>query len=161
MSPVIFAYVCLFTLLLAGAAAAFEWGTRGRIAARHVWTFAIVASIIAPAALLIWNAGETRSNTATRSAAVDAAPIAIILNAGKAGIVDAGHLAKRDAIMRTIVPNRRTAGETVAQVSRRLAAVALPIWGLLSVSVLGWLAFGVARWRRASRSSRGSRSRAS
>lgn len=152
MSPLIFAYVVVFTLLLAGAAAAFEWGTRGRTAARHVWTVAVVASVITPAALLVWNTGRDRAGSVMNRAQVNAAPMQMVLTTGKTAIADAGRLAKRDDVLGTLVPNRRSAREQIAQWNEWLAGVMLPVWGLLSVSLLAWLAIGVARWHRASRS---------
>ena len=49
MTPILFAYVVLFTLLIAGAAAAIEWALQGRVGARHVWTAAIILGAVAPA----------------------------------------------------------------------------------------------------------------
>ena len=67
MSPTVFAYIGLFTLLLAGAAAAVEWGTQGRGVARHFWTVAILLAVLAPSGVLGVHAYRERTAASERA----------------------------------------------------------------------------------------------
>ena len=152
MTPTVFAYMVLFTLLLVGAAAAMEWGTRGRGAARHFWTAAIVLAVLAPSGALTLHAFDAR--TAPGVAAADGPPVLtrIIISSGRAAARRGYSYIARDALIRLIAPSRRAIRAALARIARDFAATALVVWIALSASLVAWLAVGVFHWRRAQRS---------
>ncbi len=152
MSPTVFAYIGLFTLLLAGAAAAVEWGMQGRGAARHFWTVAIVLAVLAPLGTLGMHA--FRERTATPGTAAGRADVlaTIIVSSGRSVVQHSSWLIGRDALIRLIAPSRRALRAAVTRFAHDFATVAVVFWILLSMSLLAWLAVGVLYWRRAQRS---------
>lgn len=150
MTPTIFGYVVLFTLLIAGAAAAIEWGSQGRIGARHVWTVAISLALVAPAAAITWR------TIAVRTAPLVLSPMQLraprMLAAKTITAEAAGQATPWRRILESIgatVSGASTALAGVAGWSARAASIAIGIWVGLSATLLMWLAFGVLRWRTA------------
>ena len=153
MTPTVFAYMVLFTLLLAGGAAAMEWGTRGRGAARHFWTAAIALAVLAPSGALMLHALDARD--ATPGAAAAAGPPLlerIVINSGRAAVRRGYAFIGRDALIRLIAPSRRVMRAALVRIERDFATTALVVWIVLSALLIVWLAFGVLHWRRAQRS---------
>jgi hypothetical protein len=138
-------YVSLFTALLAGAAAAAEWGAQGRIPARHFWTAAIVFALAVPPVIV-----------ATRTHRTRAAMTAV------AGETFTFYVA--DAATHTLRTTRpfvaRTTPGTVAGVVRRAVMRVLPSaspramraiaagWMIASLALVAWIIVGVLHWRR-------------
>ena len=152
MSPTIFGYIVLSSLLLAGAAAAVEWGLQGRVATRHVWTAAIVLALLAPPAALAWHASAQRSATAqSRANAVPEEMTMIVTNSPRADLRHTGALARRDAPVRSIFPNRNATIASLSRLSQRFANITVAMWALLSLSLIAWLAAGAFRLRRVQR----------
>jgi TonB family protein len=152
MSPTVFAYIGLFTLLLVGAAAAVEWGTQGRGVARHVWTVAIVLAALAPSGALGVHAyGErTAASGAPRGRADVLATV--IVSSGRSVVDHSSWLFGQDALIRLLAPSRRALRAALAGVAHDVAAMAVVAWLVLSTSLLGWLAAGVLYWQRTRRS---------
>lgn len=142
MTPTVFGYIMLFTLLLAGAAAAVEWGTQGRMATRHVWTAAIVFAVLAPPAAIALHAIAQRS----AEPLVDAPQAQLTL---QTIVVDPNTRG-----VQQVPVWERVAAPIIALTSRfarRVAPVAVAVWAFLSLTMLGWAAIGVLRWQRKSR----------
>lgn len=142
MSLTVFGYVVLFTLLLAGAAAAVEWGTQGRVATRRIWTTAIVFAMLAPPVAIALHAITQRAAQSQVTAAqTPLALAAVVVNAGA------------DGAQRT--PMWQRVGVSIialtSRLARRVAPVAVAVWAFLSLTMLGWLAIGALRWRRTRR----------
>jgi TonB family protein len=152
MSPTVFAYIGLFTLLLVGAAAAVEWGTQGRGVARHVWTVAIVLAALAPSGALGVHAyGErTAASGAPRGRADVLATV--IVSSGRSVVDHSSWLFGQDALIRLLAPSRRALRAALAGVAHDVAAMAVVAWLVLSTSLLVWLAAGVLYWQRTRRS---------
>lgn len=152
MSPIVFAYILLFALLLAAGAAALEQATRGRGMARHFWTAAIVLAVVAPCGALGWRAVTDRSTTAATSAASGPEALAaIVVNSGRNTVLRGSRLIGRDALIRMLLPSRHALSSALAQLNSSFAAVAIVAWVTLSLALMAWLAFGVFHWRRARR----------
>jgi len=152
MSPTVFAYIGLFTLLLAGAAAAVEWGTQGRGAARHFWTAAIVLAVLAPSGALGLHA--FRQQTATPGAAVAQPDVlaTIIVSSGRSVVHRGYGFIGRDALIRLLAPSRRAVRAMLVRIAHDFAMIAVVAWMALSISLLAWLVVGVLYWRRAQQS---------
>ncbi|HSU96186.1 MAG TPA: M56 family metallopeptidase [Gemmatimonadaceae bacterium] len=152
MSPTVFAYIGLFTLLLVGAAAAVEWGMQGRGVARHVWTIAIVLAVIAPSGVL--GAHAFRERTAASAAPGNRVDVlaTVIVSSGRSVVDHSSWLIGRDALIRLLAPSRRALHAALAGVAQDVAAMAVVAWLVLSTSLLVWLAAGVLYWQRTRRS---------
>lgn len=152
MSPTVFAYIGLFTLLLAGGAAAVEWGTQGRGAARHFWTAAIVLAVLAPSGAL--GLHWFRQQTATPGAAVAQPNVlaTIIVSSGRSVVHRGYGFIGRDALIRLLAPSRRAVRATLVLIARDFSAMAIVAWMALSMSLLAWLAIGGFYWRRVQQS---------
>jgi len=152
MSPTVFAYIGLFTLLLAGAAAAVEWGTQGRGTARHFWTAAIVLAVLAPSGALGLHA--FRQQTATPGAAVAQPDVlaTIIVSSGRSVVHRGYGFIGRDALIRLLAPSRRAVRAMLVRIAHDFAMIAVVAWMALSISLLAWLVVGVLYWRRAQQS---------
>lgn len=147
MSLAIFAYALVCTALLAGAAASVEWGVQGRVATRHVWTAAILLSMIVPPAALAWRAHTTAPRPAAQRAAAGLTHEVI---SGTPTVI---------AVANWTLTGQPTPPQTVAAVLReRLSRVAgrlsrhvVAAWSVLSLALAGWLVLGMLQWRRARR----------
>lgn len=155
MSATVFAYVVLFTLLVAGGAAALEWGMQGRIPTRHFWTAAIALALLAPPAVLDVHAFVQRGS------GPDSAPVltgtalkTIVVTSGAAGAHRIGGLVSRDAPIRFLIPGRRAAIAAIAALSRlnrRFMSLAIALWALSSLALVAWIIAGTLRWRHIQR----------
>ena len=147
MSPLIFAYIVLFTLLLSGATAAFEWGTRGRIAARHMWTVAIAASVIAPVGSLLWSATQQRATSSRISRSANAAPRSLVLVTRNATAGTSSQAGPQTGVVHALLIVRQLLHEKAAVLNTLFVRTILPVWGLLSASLMLWMGIGMYRWR--------------
>ncbi|HWG33837.1 MAG TPA: M56 family metallopeptidase [Gemmatimonadaceae bacterium] len=152
MSPTVFAYIGLFTLLLAGAAAAVEWGTQGRGVARHFWTVAILLAVLAPSGVLGVHAYRERTAASERAGGRVDVLATIIVSSGRSVVDHSSWLIGRDALIRLLAPSRRALHAALAGVAHDFAAMAVVAWLVLSTSLLVWLAVGVLYWQRTRRS---------
>ncbi|MEO6778746.1 MAG: M56 family metallopeptidase [Gemmatimonadaceae bacterium] len=153
MSPTIFGYVMLVTLLLAAAAAALEWAAQGRFATRRLWTAAIAVALVAPPALLAWTAITRRAASVQQPAESIAAPLAaVVVTAGRMGVREAGGIISRDALIRLLLPGRHALRAAGVRVRDAVARDALGVWLALSAALIAWLAIGLRRWRLERRS---------
>lgn len=147
MSLTIFAYALVCSALLAGAAAAVEWGVQGRIATRHLWTAAIVLSMIVPPGALAWRAHATSSRPAVQRAAAGLTHQAI----SEAPAVI--------AVANWTVTGQPTPPQTVTAALRgrlsrfegRISRHVIAAWSVLSLALGVWLVLGTVHWRRARR----------
>jgi TonB family protein len=150
MTPTIFGYVVLLTLLLVGAAAAVEWGMQGRAGARHVWTVAIAIALVAPPVAVTWH---TISATATPPGAGQMQPqaspsaTAIATVAGQGAEVSPWRRIMKSASVALTAASAAFAAS--AGWGAHAATLALGVWAILSLALLAWLVIGVLRWRAA------------
>jgi len=153
MTPILFAYVVLFTLLIAGAAAAIEWGSQGRVGARHVWTVAIALALVAPAAAITWHTVADRSAArvdATSGLPMSLSPMVISLG-GKPGAPST----LWHGIVESIGTTWTHASATLSAWSgwgQRATTIVLCVWLGLSLALVLWLALGIIHWRAARQS---------
>jgi TonB family protein len=152
MSPTVFAYIGLFTLLLAGAAAAVEWGTQGRGAARHFWTVAIVLAVLGPSGALGLHAFSERIATPGTAVGQPDVLATIMVSSGRSVMRHSSWLIGRDALIRLLAPSRRSARAALTRIAHDFSMIAVVAWIVLSLSLLLWLAIGVFYWRRAQQS---------
>lgn len=152
MTPTVFAYVVLFTLLLAGGAAAVEWGLRGRGAARHFWTVAIVLAVVAPSGAITVHSFAARTAQGTTAVAGPPVLARIIINSGRDAARRGYDFIGRDALIRLMAPSRRAVRAALVRIARDFTTEALAIWIVLSTSLIVWLAAGVFYWHRTQRS---------
>ena len=131
LSPTVFAYVLLFTLLLAVAAAAMDWAVQGRAISRHFWTAAIVLGVLAPPLVFAWHALQHRNSEHIATGA-PAELGTIIVWSGRPIAYAVRNLMSDQAL-------------------HRFMGAALVIWGFFSATLITWLIVGVAHWRRAQR----------
>ncbi|MEO7103118.1 MAG: TonB family protein [Gemmatimonadaceae bacterium] len=150
MTPILFAYVLLFTLLIAGAAAAIEWALQGRVGARHVWTAAIVIALVAPAAAITWHTVAARSVVpadAARGLPMWLSPMVISLDGNSGGQSSLWH-----GIIESLGA-AWTQGSAILSAwsgwGPRSTTIVLCVWLSLSLALVLWLALGILRWRAA------------
>ena len=151
MSPTLFIYLLLFTLLLAGAAAAAEWGAPRRGATRHIWTVAIALSILGPVGAIVWHVSAPRGSAAY---VVLQSPIPVGMEATAAPVSPADQASAWSEITQSLASVRAGAErvvESMPQWSSETGKVALTAWLLLSVALCGWLVVGVYALRRTQR----------
>jgi hypothetical protein len=154
MSATLFGYIMLFTLLIAGAAAAIEWGTQGRIAIRRLWTVAIVFSMIMPPAVLAWHAVARARFGAEWRARTVAGSESMLVTSARAKVGGIVQAVRQDAppSIRVLLPRRRSVNETMAGLSARFSDVSILLWVVLSLALAAWFTACVLHWRRACRS---------
>ncbi|HEY8309674.1 MAG TPA: M56 family metallopeptidase, partial [Gemmatimonadaceae bacterium] len=138
MSISVFGYVVVLTLLLAAGAAAIEWAIQGHGAARHVWSGAIVLSLIAPPAALAWHV-RTQLHLMSPAGGVSAGALKPI-----AGSLVGHGVSSAWTILQQALTRAAGAGLS--------ATFAMGAWILASVVLLGWVGAGAIYWSRASRS---------
>ncbi len=150
MSPTVFAYILLLTLLLAAGAAALESGTRGRGTARHLWTAAIILATIAPMGALGWHSfadasGHLEYRRCQRASAA--------CNDSREFGAPRGSQRFRwpRCADQNVVATGARILTAIARLSRSFSTIAIVAWACLSLALLGWLVFGVFHWRRAQR----------
>lgn len=153
MTPTVFGYIMLFTLLLAGAAAAVEWGAQGRVATRHLWTVAIVFAMLAPPAVLVWHAMAHHAPTTDWSVTPDASTQTLATRTpSHESLRDVTSLGIGVASIRAIVPGHTEARVVLARLGARFTGIAITVWATVSLALLLWLAAGVSYWRRVRKS---------
>ena len=152
MSPTLFIYLLLFSLLLAGAAAATEWGAQRPGATRHIWTVAIALSILGPAAAMVWHAVAQRgsaayviSPNALTSSGIELAgvPVAETQPASAWSKIAQSAASLRSGAERVV--------ESMPQWSSDAGKLALTAWLLLSLALCAWLVAGLYSLRRSQR----------
>ena len=149
MTPTVFGYVALFTALLAGAAAAVEWGMQGRFATRHFWTAAILLAVLAPPATLAWRAAASTSIAPIPGAASD--EVTFVLNPQHNASIRSVALPNARPRLTVLLTTAREALAALSRPSQRLVSIAVSVWALLSFALIVWLAIGVFHWRRVRR----------
>lgn len=147
MSPIIYAYVLLFTALVALAAAAIEWGVQGRIPARYLWSAAMWIALLAPPAALAWHVGSNSDRS--ESGAVSSRVLAITVNAAKT--TARRGTASSDAPIHSLITHRPNWRAEAGRVSGKLSPALLVLWIGGSVAFMIWLVAGALHWRRARR----------
>ncbi|MEO6864345.1 MAG: M56 family metallopeptidase [Gemmatimonadaceae bacterium] len=152
MNATIFGYVVLFTALLAGAAAAVEWGMQGRMATRQLWTVAIALAVLAPPAVLAWNArAQTSEGGQSEAIGISTAHLTSAVNSGRTVVRRTGAFPAWMTSILSSLSARVKATVTASRLNRRLLAVLLGSWALLSLLIVTWLTAGIFHWRRAQR----------
>ncbi|MFI5240084.1 MAG: M56 family metallopeptidase, partial [Gemmatimonadales bacterium] len=150
MSSTVFIYVLLFTVLVAVAAAAIEWGAQGRIATRKLWTVAIALAVIGPVGVLAWHEA-IQSAAPVPAAAVGASRV---LTRIAVSADDAKQPSIWNRAAESFAAAATHASEWFASLpgwSRQAAVVAAILWVLLSLTLAGWLVGGSYYWHRARR----------
>lgn len=152
MSPTVFTYIVLLTLILAAGAAAVERGTRGRGVARHFWTVAMVLAVLAPSGALAWHALTDQAATAGGGAVSGPAELAtIVVNSGRYTVLRGSRFFGGEELVRMLLPSWRALSRSLARLNGSFATVATVAWLTLSLALIAWLVFGVFHWRRAQR----------
>jgi TonB family protein len=150
MTVMTFGYIVLFTLLLAGGAAAVEHAAQGRAGARHLWTAAIALAIVAPPALLVWHAMPDRSDTVRVDAARMSNELVTVAPTGTSNGAQLSAMARLQVSVNRFLAGHPSIAAAWSDLNHDMAGVALAVWGMLSLTLVGWVAFGVRHWRRAS-----------
>lgn len=141
MSGLVCLYVIGITALVAAGAAAVEWGAQGRIPARYIWSIAMLAALVVPAAALVQHARVT-----ARSAASPAETVFVnMVHVGRAVSAVAG-AHEAGSPLNTLRDEYRSAVTRVSHVGARGIVAG---WVVASLALIGWIGFGVAYWHRA------------
>lgn len=152
MTATFFIYLLLFTLLLAGAAAAAEWGAQRRGATRHIWTAAIALSVLGPAAAITWHVAAPHGNVAyvtSLTTLPTGGPQVAVEPVGAAQPVSAWReIAQSVASLRS---GAEHVVESMPQWSSGSGEMALAGWLVLSLALCGWLVAGFYSLRRTQR----------
>lgn len=152
MSAIVFGYVVLFTTLLAGAAAAIEWGMQGRIATRQLWTIAIAFAVLAPPAVLVWNArAQTSATGLSEAIGISTSRLTSAVNSGRTVVRRTGAFPVWMTPTLSFLSARVKATVAASRLNRRRLTVLLGAWTLLSLLMVTWLTAGIFHWRRAQR----------
>jgi TonB family protein len=152
MSLTFIIYLLLFTSLVAGAAAAAEWGSRARGATRHAWTVAIALSVLGPLVATMWNASARRATSVQFTLPTGAVLNSIdFVNAQR----PAAHSASALNQLAQSIAGLRSAAERVVEAtpqwSSATAEMALAAWLFLSFALCIWLVVGLCSLRRSRR----------
>ncbi len=158
MSLAVYAYVLLFTALVAAAAAAVEWGAQGRIPVRHLWSAAILIALLGPPVILASHAASISAMTRNQAdgGATENRLTTVVVNPNPAIVPRVSALASRIVPIRVVVtpkPRWRALAVRIrAKISARFIRVIVPLWICASTAFVIWLLIGALHWRRARRS---------
>lgn len=148
MSLTIFAYALVCTMLLAGAAAAIEWGVQGRVATRHVWSLAIAIAVVLPPGVLALRMRTPTPRPAPQRVAA-ALTRAAVRDMPDAIAVVSWTVTGQPTSPRSVASSLRT---RVTRVMHPVERHAVALWIALSLLLAGWLAHGMLALHRARRS---------
>jgi beta-lactamase regulating signal transducer with metallopeptidase domain len=139
MSVLVILYVIGCGALVAGAAAAIEWGVQGRIPTRHLWTVAMVIAVVLPPTALVTHARVTRGRAVSASEPTLIQVVQLGRDAGAAmGAREPGTALHSLRTRFYFVLDRieHVRGRTIAE-----------LWMIASLALIAWIAAGVAHWQ--------------